>query len=324
MRVLVVLALALFLTGAAAAGSARRTTVSPLSLGSLSELSGAVALGGSGDGQRLRFLPNRKFAAGILLQNASRAPVVVENAAVVEPARTLIHQTGARFHAWRFAKCPPGASCPAPTFRIGSGLAHHPRPFTLQRGGEVGVELDFRLGSCADVPGASSAPISRLRVTFRTAGGRQRQHVFAFGFDSLRLRMPKPEDCSFPRSTLFVNDPSHIGTSYYFTIPGSKGDVCSESGGGLVFRSRAMKNDDYVPERVEIRIPGFAGTGTYHGATAAAVVDGKTVFHTPAVVTVTKATNGEVFAKVQADRLRPQASTVPYRIYGWLRYRVSG
>jgi hypothetical protein len=319
-----IIALALLLTGSATAGTARRTTVPPLSLGSLSEVNGFVALGGGPGGQRLRFLPNRKFAAGIVLQNASRGPVVVTRAEVVEPPRTLIHQTGARFHAWRFSGCPAGASCPAPTFRIGSGLAHHPHPFKVERGGEVGVELDFRLGSCADVPGASSAPISQLRVTYRTTHGPLRQHVFALGFDSLRLRMPKPEDCSFPRSALTVNDSQHIGTSYLFTIPGSKGDVCTRTGGGLVFRSRAMKNNDYARERLEIRLPSFTGSGTYHDALAAAVVAGKTVFHTPAIVDVTKATDGVVFAKVHADKLRPQSDTVPYRIYGWMRCRVSG
>jgi hypothetical protein len=182
--------------------------------------------------------------------------VIVERVDVLEPKRTLIHQTGVRFHSLTAPSCPTGAYCPMDLeFRIGSGIAHHSRPFTLEPGKLLGVELDFRLGSCADVPSASSAPISQLRVTYRTTGSATQQHVFALGADSLRLRMPKPEDCASPRSTLWVNYPSHIGTSYLFTIPGSKGDVCTRAGGGLVFRSRAMRNNDSVPERVEIRIP---------------------------------------------------------------------
>jgi hypothetical protein len=72
MRVLLVMALTLLLTGAASAASARRTTVPPLSVGEVSELNGFIALGGSNDGQRLRFLPNRKFAAGLVLKASRR------------------------------------------------------------------------------------------------------------------------------------------------------------------------------------------------------------------------------------------------------------
>jgi hypothetical protein len=198
----------------------------------------------------------------------------------------------------------------------------HPHPFRVAPGRSAGVELDFRLGSCAEVPGASSAPISRLKMTFRKADGSVRQHTFALGGHAFRLRMPKPEDCTFPRSTLLVNGPSHIGTSYYFTIPGSKGDVCTRTGGALAFRSRAYLNDDRRPERIEIRVPGFSGTKTYHHAIARIVGEGRIMFHSQAVVTVTKATSREVFARLRADRLRTQA-TVPYRIYGWMRCRVA-
>jgi hypothetical protein len=71
----VVIALALFLAGAATAGTSRHASGSPLSLGSFSELNGSVALGGSSNGQRLRFLPNKKFAAGIVLENTSHDAV---------------------------------------------------------------------------------------------------------------------------------------------------------------------------------------------------------------------------------------------------------
>lgn len=275
-------------------------------------MSGSVALGGS-DPQRLRFLPNKNFAAGVVLQNNSRAPVVLTGADVVEPPLTLIHQIGVRFHAFRYSGCSGGGSCPAATFDIGVGKVRWPRPFTVAPGKQVGVELDFRLGSCADVPGANPATISQLRVSFREERGSTPQHVLALGYDALRLRMPRPKDCAFPRSTLFVNDPNHIGTSYYFTIPGSTSDVCTRTRGALVFRSRAMKNNDSVPERIEIIMPSFEGSGAYHHAIAAVVVGGKTVVESPALVDVTKAASHEVFAKVNAHRIR-----------GWMRCRISG
>jgi hypothetical protein len=73
-----------------------------------------------------------------------------------------------------------------------------------------------------------------------------------------------------------------------------------------------MKNDDLLPERVEIRFSPFEGSGNYDGAIAAVVVGGKTVFHSRGLLEVTKATSREVFAKVNADRIR-----------GWMRWRVS-
>jgi hypothetical protein len=136
--------------------------------------------------------------------------------------------------------------------------------------------------------------------------------------------MPKPEDCTFPRSKLFVNDSSTLGTSYLFTVPGSKGDVCTRTGTALSFRSRALENNDRRPEWVEIRFPHFAGKGTYHRAIATILVGKRTAFRSKALVTVTLATSREVVAKIHADKLRPQADTVPFRIYGWMRCSVAG
>lgn len=121
-----------------------------------------------------------------------------------------------------------------------------------------------------------------------------------------------------------MNDPSHIGTSYLFTISGSKGDVCTHTRGALVFRSRAMQNNNRLRERIEILVPGFEGTGTYRNAIASAVVGRRTVLEKPALVQVTKSTGREVFARVHADKLRPQSGIVPWRIYGWMRCSVSG
>lgn len=308
MRGLLVVALLLSLAGAAAASPGG----SPISLGSFAEINGSVALGGSDNGQRVRFLPNKRFAIGIVLENTSRTSVVVTRTEVVEPPRTLLHQTGARFRSFRASGCSGGGPCPAPTVRIGSGIAHHPRPFSLARGKDMGVELDFRIGSCAEVPGAISAPVSSLRVTFRNPGGTAEQRVLALGSDALRLRMPKPEDCTFPRSELFVNDPQAIGTSYLFTVPGSKGDVCTPAGHALTFRSRALENNDRRAELIEIRFPHFAGKGTYRQAIASIVVGERTAFRSTALVKVTEASSSRVIARVHTDR-----------IYGWMRCRVA-
>lgn len=153
-------------------------------------------------GARVRFVPNQTFAYGLTLRNTSRVPVVVTDARVLEPPRTLIHQTGARFNTYTPTRCSRRFPCDPPLVPIlsASGFAHDARPVTLAPGMFVGIELDFRLGSCAEVPGASSAPITRLRVTFRRAGGPAQHQVFGLysppGPGVLSLRMPRAADCA--------------------------------------------------------------------------------------------------------------------------------
>ena len=183
--------LALLLAGPAAAGSAR----APVALGTMVELSGSVALGSAPrNGQLLRFVPGGRFALGVLLHNTSRGRLVLTGAEVVEPPLTLVHQIGTQFHPWNPPKCPPGALCPAYVFPLHARAAH-PHPFAVAPGKDAGLELDFRLGSCADVPGASSTPISRLRVSFHRAGGTVQQRVLPLRGAELHLRMPKPGAC---------------------------------------------------------------------------------------------------------------------------------
>lgn len=323
MRRLCVAVLALVLAGPAAASSPR----SPVALGGMFEGGpGGVVFGSApGNGELLRFIPDARFAVGVLLENTSRGRLVVTGAEVLEPTRTLVHQIGTQFHPWRPFKCPPGASCPAPVFPLHARVAH-PRPFAVAPGKDVGVELDFRLGSCAQIPGAGSTPISRLRVSFRTAGGPIRQRVLALAGAELHLRMPKPEDCAQPRSSLSVDGPQGYSTSYDWTVPGSKGDVCTLRGHTLGFRSRTYR---YVYEnartvRIEVRVPRFAGTGAYSGAVVTVVADGVAVFRSyNGVVTVTKATSHEVVAQVAAGHPpSPNKRGTPFRVYGTMRCRV--
>jgi hypothetical protein len=190
-RYLVAIALVLSLTASTAGASATRSMRTPLGIAAMVESNGAPDLGTApGNGELIRFIPRARFAVGILLKNMSGERLTITGARVIEPRRTLIHQIGTQFHVWDPPKCPPGAFCPAYGFPLHSQVAH-PKPFVLKRGKRLGLELDFRLGSCAQVRGASSAPISLLRVRFRTAHGARRERLLWLRGGQLHLRVPK-------------------------------------------------------------------------------------------------------------------------------------
>jgi hypothetical protein len=286
-------------------------------------MSGPVAT--TADSGTVRFMPHARFFMGVVLQNTSHTRVVVKTVRVIEPPRTLIHQVGTDFQRFQPRRCPRGVHCPAPTFPIGSAKNLHPHPYTVAPGKLVGVDLGFRLGSCSAVPGANPAPISRVSVTFRRADGSMHKQTLDLDGAAFHLLMPTPEDCTFPRSNLTVNSNYPLTTDVYFTYRGSKGDVCVRTRSGLSFRSRAMKNDDGRPERIEIRVPHFSGTGAYYRAHATIVVGRKRVFRHGARLIVTRATSTEVFAQVRVHRLRhPRFDGLPYSIYGAMRCRVRG
>lgn len=330
MRVVCVVVLALLLAGGAAdAHSARNGT---LMLAGMLESRGDADLGSApGNGELLRFIPRDRFEIGVLLENRTGAGILVTGARVLESSRSLVRQIGTRFHRWNPPTCPPGASCPAYVFPLEGGPAR-PRPFAVARGKELGIELDFQLGSCAQIPKANPAPISRLRLTFRLPDGEARQRIVPLGSAELHLRMPEPNDCIDPRSSLSVDGPQQYESSNDWTIPGSTGDVCTISNGWFEFVSREYQTDISRPfrrghyERVRLQVRRFDGTGTYRSlATVKLVAGHEVVFRSQnPVVRVTKANARQVVAKLDAGRL-PSATTrgSPFRIYGTLRCRVT-
>lgn len=321
---------ALAATGSSAAAPA--TAHGEPALAGMVESRGTADLGSApGGGELLRFIPRSRFELGLLLVNNSGGTLEVTGARVLAQRQALIHQVGTHFHPWRVFKCPPGAlSCPAHVFPLEGG-AGTTQPYSLAARKEVGVELDFRLGSCAQIPGASSAPVSRLRVGFRRPNGTLGHRILSLGATTLHLRMPKPEDCAAPRSFLSVDGPQQYESGNDWTIPGSTGDVCAVRNGRLSFRSRKYQTSigrRYSPrhfERVAVLVGDFHGTGTYdHGTTLKLVTGGKTVFRKhDSTVQVTKATAREVIATLDAGRL-PSGTTrgIPFHVSGTMRCRV--
>ena len=192
-----------------------------------------------------------------------------------------------------------------------NGHTHSPRPYTVLRGRSVGIELDFRLGTCADIRSANPAPISRLRVSFRSPHGRTQHRTVSLAEAALYLRMPKPGDCAQPRSSLSVNGPQkYSSSSEMWTIPGSTGDVCTIGHGSLDFVSREYQAHIWTDysfkrwERVTLHLDHFRGLGAYQGVVTVVTAGGTVVLNrSTRNIEVTKSTPREIFATVQAGRV---------------------
>ena len=155
-----------------------------------------------GPGVLAAFVPRGTVLLGVVLENKNKhsGTLIVTGARVVEPRGTLIHRIGTRFHPWNPPIC-KSRGCPAYGFEM-SGRAHHPRPFIMRRGKAMGIELDFRISTCADIGSANRSPISLLRVTFHRPHGQTQHRIVRLGEAAIYLRMPRPGDCEQPRGSL--------------------------------------------------------------------------------------------------------------------------
>ena len=151
-------------------------------------------MGDAAHGEQIRFIPRGRFAIGLFLENHAHGRIVIVSVRVIEPRHTLIHQIGTQFHRWHPVPCRT-FSCPAQGFPLQSRV-FHPRPFSLGRGRELGLELDYRLGTCAHVPTASHAPVTHAVVIFHRPGGPLLRTRLALGNGELHLRLPARGRCS--------------------------------------------------------------------------------------------------------------------------------
>jgi hypothetical protein len=182
----------------------------------------------------------------------------------------------------------------------------------------VGVQLNFRLGSCRAVPFASRAAPRLIAVDYRSGHGRLRHQTLALGSARPRLRMPEPGDCARrPHSHIAVS--GAYATSSDWTIPGSNGDSCRHTAAGWLHFRREYLFPRRPAVRVVIRIPHFGGPGLYYSAQVAVVVGiglhGWTVFRAEqSLVSVKRAgptTFGGRFRATLVDR-----NGRPFRAYG--------
>lgn len=181
-------------------------------------LTGSVAGGGAEiasmgpSGVTIRFIDRGRFFVGVLLRNGSSHTLRVINVNTAEPANSLVRQVGTRLAP--VTPCKGRMFC---SFLPSGADAVRLRPVTLAPGAQVGVQLNYRLGSCSDVPLTSLATARVLDVRYEDSQGARRRQTFPIGGASLFLRKPAGVEC--------VRRPySHIGLVGSFrTSPGHKG-----------------------------------------------------------------------------------------------------
>jgi hypothetical protein len=272
---------------------------------------GSATLGGEGpSGVTVKFIDRGRFFVAVLLRNRSHSSVQVVDARTQEPAGSLVHQVGTRLAP--FTPCTGRRLCLfVPTGTDAARLT----PVTLAPGADVGVRLNYQLGSCGDVPHATLTTAQLIAVSFRDAKGDLRRQTLAIGGARLHLLRPAGVEC-VPRPY------SHVGLVGSFTtspghlpVAGSDGDTCTESSRGrLFFRSRLFTDRDGIQFRVQIAIPHFVGKGVYGTSRIPARLGpanvivsgafgaggGTTFYGRPATVTVTRAAGALFGGRFQA------------------------
>jgi hypothetical protein len=144
----------------------------------------------------------------------------------------------------------------------------------VQPGKGLGVQLDFRVGSCSAVPFASFAPVTAVTLSY----GDGAQQTFDLGGATIRpIRPPSRVCASRPFSRLAIDGP--FASSTASTIPirtdgpcartsiGSflcdEADRCSRSGAGILFRSGLFVHRGDIGVRVAFQLPNYRGAGRY-------------------------------------------------------------
>lgn len=249
---------------AAGCGSAREHGP-PLAKQNSTEAGGWPLLGSAPSGLAVRFIERGRFGVGLVLRNRSDRKLTVVDARTLDPLGTLVHNVGTRLVPWNPPPCPGSVrhSCPVQAFLRHSFGGGRPDPVKAEPGKSVGVQLNFRLGSCGEVPFASPAAARQLEVDYRYGEGRLRRETLPLGAARPRLRMPKPSDC-IPRPHSHIAVGGQFSTSSDWTIPGSDGDTCSRTpAGGLRFKSRLYQRGSRPAVWVSIRLPRLRGPGLY-------------------------------------------------------------
>lgn len=281
-----------------AALAAALATTGPLAL-QPGTSAGGYPLGSSGPkGVEIRFIDRGTLWIAVLVRNRSRQPVTILSAATPEPVGALADEWHAGFS--RYTPCTGNLACPWPDTPTST------RPLVLPPHALAAVKLDYRLVSCLQAAAATTASGDRLVVTYRRGAGSVQSESMLLGGARLRPQRPAGEAC-VPRPY------SHIGLVGSFTtspghqpIPGSDGDTCTTSAGGLSFRSREFMDRSGAAFYVEIALGRYHGAGSYRPATVTAVAGvgphGWTTFRddaaTVSVTTATGKTRGGRFSAV--------------------------
>jgi hypothetical protein len=190
----------LALAGAATGCGGAHHAVAPFVKENSTEAGGRPVLSSSPTGLTMRFIPSTPFGVGIVVRNRGQEALAIVGVHAIAPPQSLVHQIGTRLVPWNPPPCKGAHSCPAFGFLREPYARDSPRPLRLGAGKAAGVQLDFLLGTCGEVPFASPAPIREVQVDYRYGNGALHRQSLALGSAKLLLRRPTAADCA-PRPT---------------------------------------------------------------------------------------------------------------------------
>jgi hypothetical protein len=286
---------------------------------------GLPLTGSSPTGIGVRFFERTLFAIDISFKNTSTEPVTVTGAQALLPSRSIVSQVGTRLVHWDPTPCPPNTiGCVIQSFFREPSASDRATPVTVQPGKGVGVQLDFRVGSCSAVPFASFAPVTAVTLSYGSGG----QQTVDLGASTLRIVRPPDGACApRPMSRLAIDGPFAASTASTTPSGDSKtctrrpsgsllcddADRCSRSGAGILFRSGLFLHEDEIQVRVALQLPDFGGTGRYDAAGNVSVHvnigEGVTYHAFAGFITVTRVTSrslqGRLGATLTGFRKRP-------------------
>jgi hypothetical protein len=229
----------------------------PLALQRGSSDAGYPVAGSGPNGVTIRFIDRGSFWVAALLRNTSSRPITVESARTLEPADSLVRETGSAFSP--YSPCSGMRVCLFPPISPPPSTA----PLMVAPGHYFSIKFNYRLVSCAAAHSATTASGDQLRVSYQTSG-RSATQTFARPSERLRLLRPAGIEC-------LARPFSHIGLVGSFTtspghkpMPGSDGDTCTRTrAGGLAFQSRTFFDRLGTAFTVSINLPRFHGIGSY-------------------------------------------------------------
>ena len=137
----------------------------------------------------VRFVPQARFAVGIVLVNRARQKVTLQRVRAIRPGLLPLLQIGTRITKHGLPSCDPHVLCLYPIRSLVSPPFRAVRtvPRTLAPGHNRVVQLNFRFGACDAMQNGSAAPITRLLVTYRTHTGLLIHQRLALGNSTIRL-----------------------------------------------------------------------------------------------------------------------------------------
>jgi hypothetical protein len=136
----------------------------------------------------VRFVPQARFAVGIVLVNRARQKVTLERVRAIRSGLLPLLQIGTRITKHGLT-CDPHLLCLYPIRSLVSppfrAVRTIPRP--LRPGHNRVVQLNFRFGACDAMQDGSAPPIRRLLITYRTQTGMLFNQRLDLGDSTIRL-----------------------------------------------------------------------------------------------------------------------------------------